>query len=489
MMKNNQLFSSFPFHSIPRWFPMVSTIETDITIIGGGPAGYVAAIRAAQLHAKVVMIEKVELGGTCLNKGCIPKKVLVESAVRYRELKEAQRFGLSAEDITFNYTRIQKRKTQVVNRLIKGVEYLLRNNRIQVLNGLGSFIDQNTISVEGSDVRYKVHTKKVIIATGSKPMLPAIPGINGSKVITSNEALELSSIPKSMVVIGGGLIGVEFSYVFNSFGCRTTILEMLPELIPMEDPDLGKELEASFTINGVKVNTNSRVIQISDTPEGDKKVTFIDSSGKEQDIEAEYVLVAIGRASVIKGLNLDVIGIKHESGIFVNKKMETNIPDVYAIGDVIQGQPSPMLAYTASQEGEVAVENALGYEVEMSYHAIPSTIFTNPEVSSVGYTEEAARNKYDEIKVGMFPFQGNGRAIIAGYNRGFVKVILDAKSNIIVGVHIIGPFATEIISEATLAVANRMKADDIIKVQHAHPVVYESIKEAVLCALGRPIHQ
>lgn len=467
---------------------MVSTIETDIAIIGGGPAGYVAAIRAAQLQAKVVLIEKGELGGTCLNKGCIPKKVLVESAVRYRALEEASRFGLKAEEVSFNFAHIQKRKTQVVKRLIKGVEFLLRKNHIQVLKGLGSFIDQNTISVKGNDESYKVHTKNIIIATGSKPIIPAIPGIKGSKVLTSNEALELSAIPKSMVVIGGGLIGVEFSYVFNSFGCKITILEMLPELISMEDTDLGKELEASFTINGVKVKTNSRVIRISDTLEGDKKVTFIDSSGNEQDIEAEYVLVAIGRASVIKGLNLDSIGVKYDQGIFVNAKMQTNVPNVFAAGDVIQGQPSPMLAYTASHEGEVAVENALGYEVEMNYNAIPSTIFTSPEVSSVGLSENKAKEQMG-ILVGTFPFQVNARAIIAGQNRGFVKVILDAKTTEIVGVHIIGPDATDLIAEGTLAVANRMKAEDLIKVEHAHPVFYETIKEATLDALGRAIHK
>ena len=467
---------------------MESTIETDIAIIGGGPAGYVAAIHAAHLQAKVVLIEKGELGGTCLNRGCIPKKVLVESAVRYGALKEASRFGLKAENISFNYTLIQKRKTQVVKRLIKGVEFLLRKNLIQVLKGLGSFIDQNTISVEGSDGNYKVHAKNVIIATGSKPILPAIPGINGSKVLTSNEALELSAIPKSMVVIGGGMIGVEFSYVFNSFGCKTTILEMLPELISMEDPDVGKELEASFTINGVEVNTNSRVIQISDTSKGNKKVTYIDSNGNEQYIEAEYVLVAIGRASVIKGLNLDSIGVKYDQGIFVNAKMQTNVPNVFAAGDVIQGQPSPMLAYTASHEGEVAVENALGYEVEMNYNAIPSTIFTSPEVASVGLSENKAKKQMD-ILVGTFPFQGNGRAIIAGQNRGFIKVILEAKSTEIVGVHIIGSHATDLIAEGALAVANRMKAKDLFKVEHAHPVFYEMIKEATLDALGRAIHK
>ncbi|MFW9906806.1 MAG: dihydrolipoyl dehydrogenase [Candidatus Thorarchaeota archaeon] len=467
---------------------MVSIIKTDIAIIGGGPAGYVAAIRAAQLQAKVVLIEKGELGGTCLNKGCIPTKVLVESAGRYRAFKEASRFGLQAENVSFNYSRINKRKSQIIKRLIKGVEFLLRKNQIQVLKGQGSFIDQNKILVKGNNESYEVHAINVIIATGSKPMLLPIPGIDGSKVLTSDDILELSIIPKSMIVIGGGVIGAEFSHIFSTFGCKITILEMLPELIPMEDPDLGKELEASFIISGVKVYTNSRVIRISDTPDENKMVTFIDSSGNEQDIEAEYVLIAIGRTSVINGLNLDSIGIKYDQGIFVNTKMQTNVPNVFAAGDVIQGQPSPMLAYTASHEGEIAVENALGYEVEMNYNAIPSTIFTNPEVASVGLSEDRAKEKVD-ILVGTFPFQVNGRAIISGQNRGLVKVILDAKTTEIIGVHIIGPNATDLIAEGALAVANRMKAEDLIKVEHAHPVFYETIKEATLDALGCAIHK
>lgn len=467
---------------------MISIIETDVAIIGGGPAGYVAAIRAAQLQAKVVLIEKGELGGTCLNKGCIPTKVWIESAKRYRALKEASRFGLKAENISFDFARIQKRKTRVVKRLIKGIEFLIRKNKIQVLKGHGNFINRNTIFVEGFDRNYEVHTKNVIIATGSKPKFVALPGIDGSKVLSSNDLLEISTLPKSMAVIGGGVIGAEFSFVFHSFGCKVTIIELLPELIPMDDPDLGKELEASFTIMGVSVNTSSRVTQISDTSEGNKRVTFIDSRGNEQTVEAEYVLVSIGRVPAINGLNLDVVGVEYDQGIFVNKKMQTNIPNVYAAGDVIQGQPSPMLAYTASHEGEVAVENAFGHEVEMNYKAIPSTIFTSPEVASVGLSEDKAKEQTD-ILVGTFPFQGNGRAIIAGANRGFVKVILDSKTTEVLGVHIYGLHATELIAEGSLAVGNRMKAEDLIKIEHGHPVLYEAVKEAVLDALGRAIHR
>jgi dihydrolipoamide dehydrogenase len=470
-------------------------IETDVAIIGGGPAGYVGAIRAAQLNTKVVLIEKRELGGTCLNRGCIPTKVFVESARHCKALREMPRFGLKSEYLGVDFPRIQKRKRIIVKRLVKGVQYLLRNGKVEVLRGEGRFIDPHLISVTGWDekyrvTKYRVSAKKVIIATGSKPLIVPIPGIDGPKVLTSESILDLVDIPKSLIVIGGGAIGGEFACVFRCFEeTQVTIIEMLDHLIPMEDPELGEELKAAFNRVGIGVHTGSRVTRISDTPTGNKRVTFIDPDGKEQNIEAEYVLVSIGRAPVIEGLNLDGIGVLYGRGIIVNNKMETNVPDVYAAGDVVQGVPSPMLAYTASAEGEVAVENALGHEVEMNYDAIPSGIFTNPEVASVGLIEEKAKEKYGEILVGKFPFQGNGRAIIVGQNRGLVKVILDAKTTEIVGVHIIGPHATELIAEGALAVANHMKAEDLVKVQHGHPVLYETIKEATLDALGRAIHK
>ncbi|MFX0015715.1 MAG: dihydrolipoyl dehydrogenase [Promethearchaeota archaeon] len=469
---------------------MEEIIHTEIAILGGGPAGYVAAIRASQLKAKgIVLIEKGQIGGTCLNRGCIPTKVFVESAKRCKALREMSRFGLQSEYLGVDFSSIQKRKNMIVRRLGKGIDYLLENGNVRVLNGEGRFIDPHTIFVTAIDKQYRVSAEKIIITTGSKPFFVPIPGIDGAKVLTSEKLLELQQIPESLIVIGGGAIGGEFACVFRCFEeTDVTIVEMLPRLIPMEDPDLSAELEASFKRTGIKVHTSSRVTRISDTPVGRKRVTFIDAEKNERNIEADYILVSIGRAPEMSRLNLDKIGIEHDRGIIVNTKMETNIPGIYAAGDVVQGVPSPMLAYTASHEGEVAVENALGHETEMSYHAIPTTIFTNPEIASVGLSEEKAREKYSEILIGKFPFQGNGRAVISGQNRGFVKVILDAESTEIVGVHIIGPNATELIAEGALAVGNHMKAEDIIKIEHSHPVYYETIKEAVLCALGRAIH-
>ncbi|MHA2224740.1 MAG: dihydrolipoyl dehydrogenase [Candidatus Hodarchaeales archaeon] len=469
---------------------MVETLDTDIAIIGGGPAGYVAAIRSAQLHAKVILIEKGQLGGTCTNRGCIPTKIFVASAKRCKSLREMARFGLKSEYIGVDFPRIQKRKTMIVRRLVKGINYLLNKNKVQILNGHGCFIDSHTISVK--DIWGKetiVSAKKTIIATGSKALMVPIPGIDGAKVLTSESMLSITSIPKSLIVIGGGAIGGEFACVFRCFEeTEITIIELLSRLIPTEDSDLGEELEAAFKRVGMNVQTGSRVIRISDTPRQEKRVTFTDSEGNERNITADYVLLSVGRASVIEKLNLDTIGVKYNRGIIVNTKMETNVPDVYAAGDVIDAALSPMLAYTASAEGEVAAENALGLDSEMNYHAIPSAIFTNPEVASVGLNEEKAKEKIGEILVGRFPFQANARAIISGDNRGLVKVILNAKTTEIIGVHIIGPRATELIAEGALAVGNRMKAADLIKIEHAHPVFYETIREATLAALGRAIH-
>ncbi len=471
------------------------SIDTDIAIIGGGPAGYVAAIRASQLNAKVVLIEKKALGGTCLNSGCIPTKVYIESARHCEALWEMPKFGLKSKYLGVDFPRIHKRKRMIVRRLVKGIEYLLKNGKIEVLRGEGRFIEPHTIFVTGWDnesreTAYRVTAKKVLIATGSKPIFVPIPGIDGPKVLTSESILDIESIPKSLIIIGGGAIGGEFAGIFRCFEkTEVTIIEMLERLIPMEDPDLGEELESAFKRAGIAVHTGSRVTRISDTPTGNKRITFMDSDGKEQNIEAEYVLVSIGRAPVIEGLNLDAIGIKYGRGIIVNNKMETSVPNIYAAGDVIEGVPSPMLAYTASAEGEVAVENALGHEVEMSYNTVPTGIFTNPEVASVGLSEENAKTELGEILVGKFPFQGSGRALIVGNYRGFVKVILNAKTTEIVGVHIIGPHATDLIAEGALAVANHMKAADLIKVLHGHPVLYETIKEATLDALGRAIHK
>ena len=273
---------------------MVEIIDTEIAIIGGGPAGYVAAIRATQLGGKVLLIERAEIGGTCLNRGCIPTKALVESARRFLALKEAKKFGLEADNIGYNFLKIQKRKNQLVKRLVKGIEFLLKNNQIRLIKGQGSFVDSHTLSVKG-DEEYKVNAKKVIIATGSKALSVPIPGIDGTNVCTSKEILELNEVPTSLIIIGGGVIGDEFASIFNALGSKVTIIEMLPKLIPMEDTDLGEELELAFKRAGIACHLGSRVTRISDSPAGEKVVTFTNTDGEEQLVEAKLVLVSIGR--------------------------------------------------------------------------------------------------------------------------------------------------------------------------------------------------
>ncbi|MHA1973857.1 MAG: dihydrolipoyl dehydrogenase [Candidatus Hodarchaeales archaeon] len=469
---------------------MSGTHACDILIIGAGPGGYVAAIRASQLGANVILIDNNDLGGTCLNRGCIPTKALVETIKRYHILNGASKFGLRADNIGFDYQKIQKRKNQIVKRLVKGIQFLLKQNKITVINGTASFVEPKLVKIITSDGETFVSAKNVIIATGGKPFKVPIPGLDSKRVLTSKELLELDYIPKSMVIIGGGVIGDEFACIFNTLGTKVTIIEMLPNLIPMEDKELGLELEAAFKRSGIQVFTKSRVTKVEDLDDNQKLVRFIDPEGNDRSIEAEYVLLSVGRTPAIEGLNLEAVpNLKFERGIIVDPYMKTSVEGIYAIGDVIQGQPSPMLAYTASHEGEVAVENALGYKTKMDYHGIPSTIFTNPEVASVGLTEEKAKESYTDILIGKFPFQGNSRAVISGENRGFVKVIVNKKNHEILGMHIIGPHATDLISEGVILVANRMKAEDIIHIEHAHPVFYEIIKEAVLDALGRAIHK
>ncbi|MFX0062192.1 MAG: dihydrolipoyl dehydrogenase [Candidatus Hermodarchaeota archaeon] len=469
---------------------MTTKKETDIAVIGAGPGGYVAAIRAVQLGAKVILIEKDAVGGTCLNRGCIPTKALVESAVRYNKIREANKFGISVKDLSFDFTQIQRRKNQIVKRLVKGIEFLIKSRGIETLHGLGSFVDANTIKVTGGEEEYEVTASKIIIATGSKSGKVPIQGIDGKNVITSEEMLEISEVPESIVVIGGGVIGAEFASIFNTFGSKVTVIELLPTLIPMEDQEVGLELEKAFKRHKITVHTNSRVTTIGDKENGEKVINFFDKDTTEQQVSAQYVLLAVGRFSQLDGLNLDAAGVKYRRGIYVNKRMETNVTNIYAIGDAIEmDPPSPMLAYTASQEGEVAAENAMGHNVEMNYHAVPSVIFTEPEVASVGFTEKTARENIPNVLVGRFPFQGLGKAAIMGEGRGFIKVLLNGDTKEIIGASIIGPHATELIAELTLAVQNKLKLSHFVETQHSHPVLYEGIKEAVLDAEGRAIHK
>jgi len=458
--------------------------QSDVVIVGGGPAGYVAAIRASQLGGKVILIEKDALGGTCLNRGCIPTKALLHSVEILESARRGKDYGINAGELIIDFTKIMNRKDTVVNTLVTGVQYLMKSNAIEVIKGTGKLISPTEVEVD-SGQQEAVRATGIVLAPGSVPSTVPIPGVDGSGVITSDDALQLSEIPQSLLVIGGGAIGVEFATIFAKLGTKVTIVEMLPQIIPAEDHELSMSLKRVLERDGIKIFTSAQVSRIEDDPEGDKLVSVVTGEG-EQKLTAELVLVAVGRKPNIEGLGLERVGIKTERGsITVNDRMETNIPGIYAAGDAIGGI---LLAHVASAEGEVAVENALGKDSMIDYKVVPRCIYTMPEVAAVGLTESQAREEGLNLKVGRFPFTANPRALILGQPDGFVKVLSDAKSEEIFGVHIFGPQATELISEATLAIKMEATVSEISSTIHAHPTLSEAIRETALDAEGIAVH-
>ena len=459
--------------------------ECDIAIIGGGPGGYVAAIRAAQLGARTVLIEKDLLGGTCTNRGCIPSKALLDAAARYEALKHASDFGLSVGTAGYDFGQVQDRKNRIVQQLRGGVETLIKGNGVSYVHGWGTMIDPRHVQVRLDDGRTEeVAARSIVIATGSVEARPPIPGLDLPGVFGSDEGLSLPEVPKSVVIIGGGAIGVEFASMLSAFGSEVTVVEMMSTLVPTEDPDLGKALAQQFQRRGIQVRTEAKLDQITQAPEGGLNVALSTPSGPVS-LHAERVMVAIGRAPFTEGLGLERIGVEmNRKWIKVDSRMQTSVPGVYAIGDVVNG----MYAHTASAQGEVAVENALGHDAQMDYRAVPAVTFCSPQVASVGLTEEKARATGQEIKIGRFPFAAEAKAVILGETAGFVKVVADAKYGQVLGVHMIGPEVTDLIAEATLSVMMEATIEDIAHTIHAHPTLPEAFKEAALDVDQRAIH-
>lgn len=460
-------------------------IESDVAIIGGGPGGYVAAIRAAQLGGRVVLIEKEYVGGTCLNRGCIPSKALLDAASRYQALKHASDYGLSAGSVSFDYAQVQARKNRVVLQLRSGVEGLIKGNGITYLHGFGRLIDPRRIEVRLNDgTSEEVVARSVVLATGSVESRPPIPGLDLPGVFGSDEALDLNEIPQSVIIIGGGAIGVEFATLFSAFGSQVSVVEMLPTLVPAEDPDLGRELARQFQRRNIQVFTETRLEQIAQAPGGGLDVTISSATGPRT-LHAEKVMVAIGRVPNTQGLGLDRIGVELAGRMVkVDSRLRTTVAGVYAIGDLVGGR----YAHVASAQGEVAVENALGHDSEMDYRAIPSVTFSTPQVASVGLTEEQARARGEAIKVGRFPFLASSKAVVVGETAGFVKVVADAKYGQVLGVHMVGPDVTDLIAEPTLSVMMEATIEDIAHAIHAHPTLPEAFKEATLAVDLRAIH-
>ena len=462
----------------------------DIVIIGGGPGGYVAAIRAAQLGAKVALVEMDRVGGTCLNRGCIPTKALVRSVEVLQLVDQAPAFGVIVEEPAFDFARIMARKNEIVARLVGGVEELLKTYKVEVVSGTATIPKPGMVLVKpASDAPsptsnlQPLTSKTIVIATGSVPARPPIAGLDAPGVLTSDDILELEEVPDSLAVIGGGVIGLEFASIFHALGTRVTVLEMLPTLLPTVDGELARRYKSHLQQEGVEVHLRARVEEIR--PKGDRLAIRVADSGQE--VEAEKVLVATGRVPYTEGLGLDELGVKRERGaIVVNESMATNVPGIYAIGDVTGGV---MLAHVASRQGEVAVENILGHPVAMDYRAVPNCVFTLPEIAGLGLTEEQAKAEGLDYEVARFPFSASGRALTIGETTGLVKLICERESGKVLGMHIMGPQASDLIAEGTLAIQMGATARDIAQTIHAHPTLPEAIMEAAkAAAFGQAIH-
>jgi len=458
----------------------------NLIIIGGGPAGYVGAIRAAQLGANVTVVEKEEVGGTCLNVGCIPTKVLTSAAYTFSILKHAGRWGLKVHGTDLDFSQLMKRKQMVVNRSVTGVKSLLKARGVNVIKATATFLDEKTIEVTKEDGAIeKLDADNFLIASGSVPIQLPIPGIESEGVIDSTGALSLTSVPKSMLIIGGGAIGCEFAYIYHSFGTQIFIVEMLSQIIPGEDEEVVSSLRTSMERSGIKIFTNSKVLKIAAAKEGRMTVT-ISATERETKVDVEKVLVSVGRKANTKDMGLEKLGIKMDRGtILVDDHLRTNLPHIFSAGDCIGNW---LLAHVASMEAETAVENALGEDKRMDYTAVPCCIFTHPEIGSVGVNERQAKEKGLEVKTGKFPMVACGRAQAENEVEGFVKIVADKKSGKILGAQILGHRATDLIAELTLAIQMGAKTQDIINTIHAHPTLSEPVREAALKADGRPIH-
>jgi len=456
-----------------------------LAILGAGPGGYVAAVRARQLGADVTLVEMDKLGGVCLNCGCIPSKALLRSADLTRAAQELADFGVQASFQGVDWLAVQRRKERVVSQLVKGVEFLMKSNGVRVVTGRGRLVDAHTLSVDTGGKEEVVAADKLVIATGSSPAVLPLPGLQPPDVLTSTDLLAIERIPDSLAIIGGGVISSEFADLFNAMGTKVTVLEMLPRLVPLEDEEISAELLRIFKRRKIECFVDARVTGAV-ARDGKRAVQF-QHEGKEKEVEAEAVLSAVGRTPNVAGLGLEEVGVELERRhIKVNARMETNVPGVYAIGDCIGGY---LLAHVASAEGKVAVANALGGDAEMAYHAIPSAVFTHPEIGSTGMTEAQAKERGFDVKVGRFPFRASGRALAEGVRDGFVKLVADAATGKLLGGHIIGHHATDIVHEVVLAVHSGQTAEYVGEVIHGHPTLAEPIMEAAEDISGRAIHK
>ncbi|HTI13173.1 MAG TPA: dihydrolipoyl dehydrogenase [Dictyobacter sp.] len=457
----------------------------DVAIIGAGPGGYVAAIRAAQHGAKVAIVEKQYLGGTCLNVGCIPSKAMLHIAEVMHNLQNVSDLGITLpQPPVFDMHKAVSFKDKVVKRMTSGVGTLMKGNNVDVFDGIGVVDASHTVTVTNNGEKQQFSADKIILATGSVPLIPPMPGVDGQNVINSDTCWNLPKVPDSLVCVGGGVIGIELACMFSALGTKVTVLEMLPNILAPVDDEVRRLLTRILSKRGINIVTGARVERVEDA-NGLKKVIATTDQG-EQSFPAEYVLMAVSRRANTTGLEqLMEQGLDTDRGrVRVNDKMETNLPGIFAIGDLVHGAG---LAHVASTEGEIAADNATGHDAVMNYDVIPNPIYTFPEVAFIGLTEAAAKEQYPEARVERFPWIAIGKAVAMGETDGFTKVII-GKYGELLGAHIIGPDATNLISEYSVAMRGELTVDEITETIHPHPTLSEGLREAILAVQGHPIH-
>jgi dihydrolipoamide dehydrogenase len=467
---------------------LTETTQYDVVVIGSGPGGYVAGIRAGQLGLKVAVVEKDPfLGGTCLHRGCIPTKALLENAEIYQKVKKSKEFGITVGDVQLDWSAVQNRKQGVVDKGAKGIEFLFKKNKVERITGFGRIAGPGLVEVVSEGETKKLATKNIVLATGSVPKdLPHIKA-DGTKILNSDHILQLGAVPKSILVIGAGAVGCEFASIFARFGTKATVVEMLPQLLPIEDEEISKEFTRLFKKNGIEALVEAKIESCTPTDAGVQSVVTL-KNGKQQTIETELVLSAVGRRGVLETIGLEGTRVVVERGfVQVDPWMKTAEPNVWAIGDIV---PTPMLAHCASAEGILVMEQIAGLEVRpINYDHVPNATYSDPEVASVGLTEKKARERGHEVKIGKFPFTANTKAKIIGESGGLVKFVVDAKYDELLGVHIVGPKATELIAEAVAALELEATSESIAKTIHAHPTLSEAMMEAAEDVHGHSIHQ
>ena len=460
--------------------------DYDLAILGGGPGGYVAAIRGAQLDKKVCLIDKDKLGGVCLNWGCIPTKALLKNAEIYHHIKNAGTYGIMVEKVSVDFKKNIKRSRDVSNRLSKGIEFLMKKNRISHISGTGKLTSNTTLEVKNGKKTEIIEAHKIIIATGARPRF--FPGMefDGKRVISSKEAMVLDAPPKKMIIIGSGAIGSEFAYYYNEFGTEVHLVEMMDRILPVEDLDVSIEVEKSFIKSGIKISPRTKVSQIDSLKT--KVKVHTEKDDKKEILEGDVALLAVGVTGNIENIGLENLGIKTANGaIKINEFNQTNIPNIYAIGDV---SGPPWLAHLASAQGHVAADHATGRSPKpVDYSNIPGCTYCQPQVGSLGMTEAQAKEIGHDVKVGKFLFQASGKALAVGDTTGFVKLVFDVKYGDLLGAHIVGSEATELIAELGVAKALETRWEDIAMTVHAHPTLSEAVMEAAMDAFGSAIHQ